>query len=118
MNKQQLARDDPLIAQRIPRLNLKNYETKLQVKLLDTRLGKDIPLPQYATSRFGRFGLARLFRCPLTLNPGDTQLIRTGMAIYIEDANLAAMILPRSGLGHKHGIVLGNLVGDRLGLPR
>ncbi len=84
---------------------------KLQVKLLDTRLGKDIPLPQYATSGSAGLDLRACLDAPLTLNPGDTQLIRTGMAIYIEDANLAAMILPRSGLGHKHGIVLGNLVG-------
>lgn len=84
---------------------------KLQVKLLDARLGKDIPLPQYATSGSAGLDLRACLDAPLTLNPGDTQLIRTGMAIYIEDANLAAMILPRSGLGHKHGIVLGNLVG-------
>ncbi|MEN9464238.1 MAG: hypothetical protein RL217_419 [Pseudomonadota bacterium] len=84
---------------------------KLQVKLLDARLGKDIPLPQYATSGSAGLDLRACLDAPLILNPGDTQLIRTGMAIYIEDANLAAVILPRSGLGHKHGIVLGNLVG-------
>lgn len=84
---------------------------KLQVKLLDARLGKEIPLPQYATSGSAGLDLRACLDAPLTLNPGDTQLIRTGMAIYIEDANLAALILPRSGLGHKHGIVLGNLVG-------
>lgn len=84
---------------------------KLQVKLLDPRLGKDIPLPQYATSGSAGLDLRACLEAPLVLNPGETQLIRTGMAIYIEDPSLAAMILPRSGLGHKHGIVLGNLVG-------
>lgn len=84
---------------------------KLQVKLLDPRLGNSIPLPQYATSGSAGLDLRACLDAPLTLQPGETQLIRTGMAIYIEDPSLAAIILPRSGLGHKHGIVLGNLVG-------
>ncbi len=84
---------------------------KLQVKLLDPRLGNSIPLPQYATPGSAGLDLRACLDAPLTLQPGETQLIRTGMAIYIEDPSLAAVILPRSGLGHKHGIVLGNLVG-------
>lgn len=84
---------------------------KIQFKIVDTRLGQTFPLPNYATA--GSAGLD-LYACidePLILSPGDTHLIPTGMAIYIGDPNLAALILPRSGLGHKHGIVLGNLVG-------
>lgn len=84
---------------------------KLQVKVLDTRLGNDIPMPEYATSGSAGLDLRACLDAPLTLHPGETQLIRTGLSIYIEDSSLAAMILPRSGLGHKHGIVLGNLVG-------
>ena len=83
----------------------------LQVKLLDERLGNSIPLPEYATTGSAGLDLRACLDAPLTLHPGETQLIPTGMAIYIEDPGLAAMILPRSGLGHKHGIVLGNLVG-------
>lgn len=84
---------------------------KLQVKVLDERLGNNIPLPEYATTGSAGLDLRACLDAPLTLHPGETQLIRTGLAIYIEDPGLAAMILPRSGLGHKHGIVLGNLVG-------
>ena len=84
---------------------------KLQVKLLDERLGNSIPMPEYATTGSAGLDLRACLDAPLTLHPGETQLIPTGMAIYIEDPSLAAMILPRSGLGHKHGIVLGNLVG-------
>ena len=84
----------------------------MQFKILDDRLGTAIPLPEYATS--GSAGLdlrACIEEDSITIEPGQTVLIPTGMAIYIEDPGLAAMILPRSGLGHKHGIVLGNLVG-------
>ncbi|MBQ0723818.1 MAG: dUTP diphosphatase [Cycloclasticus sp.] len=84
---------------------------KIQLKLLDDRLGQSIPLPDYATSGSAGLDLRACVDAPLVLEPGDTQLIPTGMAIHIADANLAAVILPRSGLGHKHGIVLGNLVG-------
>jgi dUTP pyrophosphatase len=77
--------------------------------MLDERL-RDY-LPHYATNGSAGMDLRALLDEPLTLNPGDTQLVRTGLAIYIEDPGLAGMILPRSGLGHKHGIVLGNLVG-------
>lgn len=85
--------------------------TQIEYKLLDARLGNEFPLPAYATS--GSAGMD-LRACPdntIILKPGETQLIPTGMAIHIADPGLAAVILPRSGLGHKHGIVLGNLVG-------
>lgn len=84
---------------------------KLQVKVLDERLGDSIPMPEYATTGSAGLDLRACLDAPLTIKPGETQLIRTGLSIYIEDPGLAAMILPRSGLGHKHGIVLGNLVG-------
>lgn len=84
---------------------------KLQLKILDPRVGNEVPLPSYGTDGSAGMDLRALLDEPLTLNPGDTKLIGTGVAIYIEDPSLAATILPRSGLGHKHGIVLGNLVG-------
>lgn len=84
---------------------------KLQVKILDPRIGKEIPLPHYATHGAAGMDLRACVNEPLLLNPGETQLIPTGIAIHLEDAGLAAVLLPRSGLGHKHGIVLGNLVG-------
>lgn len=84
---------------------------KLQYRVLDPRLGDNIPLPHYATEGSAGLDLRAMVKEPLTLNPGDTELLPTGMAIYISDPGYAGMILPRSGLGHKHGIVLGNLVG-------
>jgi len=84
---------------------------KLAVKILDSRIGSDLPLPSYATEGSAGMDLRALLDAPLELNPGDTQLVRTGLAIHLADPGLAGMILPRSGLGHKHGIVLGNLVG-------
>ncbi|EAR10860.1 dUTP diphosphatase [Reinekea blandensis] len=84
---------------------------KLQLKILDPRVGQDIPLPAYGTDGAAGMDLRALLDEPLTIQPGETHLIGTGLAIYIEDPALAATILPRSGLGHKHGIVLGNLVG-------
>ena len=83
----------------------------LQARILDPRLGRDFPLPDYATSGSAGLDLRALLPEDLTLEPGQTVLIPTGLAIHIADPNLAALILPRSGLGHKHGIVLGNLVG-------
>lgn len=83
----------------------------LQVKILNDRIGRDIPLPAYATEGSAGLDLRACLEEALTLAPGQTELIPTGLAIHIEDPNLCAMILPRSGLGHKHGIVLGNLVG-------
>ena len=84
---------------------------RVQLKILDPRIGNEIPLPAYATDGAAGMDLRACLEQPLTLNPGNTELIPTGIAIYIEDTGLAAVILPRSGLGHKHGIVLGNLVG-------
>lgn len=83
----------------------------LQVKILDPRIGNELPFPSYATEGSAGLDLRALLDAPLTLAPGETQLIRTGLAIYIADPGYAGLILPRSGLGHKHGIVLGNLVG-------
>jgi len=84
---------------------------KIQLKLLDGRLGQTIPLPEYATSGSAGLDLRACIDAPLVLAPGETQLIPTGLAVHIEDPHLAAVLLPRSGLGHKHGVVLGNLVG-------
>ena len=84
---------------------------KLQVKILDTRIGKEFPLPTYATEGSAGLDLRACLDQALTINPGETHLVPTGIAIHIADPKLCAMILPRSGLGHKHGIVLGNLVG-------
>ena len=84
---------------------------QIQLKILDKRLGEEFPLPDYATTGAAGMDLRAMLNQPLEIQPGDTHLIPTGMAIHIEDRHLAAVILPRSGLGHKHGIVLGNLVG-------
>ncbi|MEH6783920.1 MAG: dUTP diphosphatase [Alcanivorax jadensis] len=84
---------------------------KLQYRVLDARLGDTIPLPHYATDGSAGLDLRAMVKEPLTLEPGQTELLPTGMAIHISDPGYAGMILPRSGLGHKHGIVLGNLVG-------
>ena len=84
---------------------------KIQLKILDHRLGTEFPLPHYATDGSAGMDMRACLDAPLVLQPGETHLIPTGLAIHIEDSGLAAMLLPRSGLGHKHGIVLGNLVG-------
>jgi dUTP pyrophosphatase len=84
---------------------------RLQVRILDARIGRDYPLPQYATAGSAGLDLRACLDAPLELQPGQAQLIPTGIAIHLEDPGLAAVLLPRSGLGHKHGIVLGNLVG-------
>jgi len=84
---------------------------KIQLKLLDSRLGEDIPLPAYATPGSAGLDLRACLEQDTTINPGETILVPTGLAIHIEDPKLAAVLLPRSGLGHKQGIVLGNLVG-------
>jgi dUTP pyrophosphatase len=83
----------------------------LQVRILDARVGREFPLPAYATSGSAGLDLRACLAAPLALGPGQAELIPTGLAIHLEDPDLAAVILPRSGLGHKHGIVLGNLVG-------
>ncbi|MCQ8183542.1 dUTP diphosphatase [Methylomonas sp. SURF-1] len=84
---------------------------KIQLKILDPRLGEQIALPAYATPGSAGLDLRACLEQAMTLQPGQTALIPTGLAIHIDDPHLAAVLLPRSGLGHKHGIVLGNLVG-------
>lgn len=84
---------------------------RLQLKILDPRLGDAFPLPDYATEGSAGMDLRAMLDGALELKPGETELLPTGLAIHIGDPSLAAVILPRSGLGHKHGIVLGNLVG-------
>jgi dUTP pyrophosphatase len=81
------------------------------VRIIDQRLGADFPLPEYATAGSAGLDLRACLKKPLELAPGQAELIPTGLAIYLEDPALAAIVLPRSGLGHRHGIVLGNLVG-------
>ncbi|MFI4921416.1 MAG: dUTP diphosphatase [Gammaproteobacteria bacterium] len=83
----------------------------VKLKILDPRIGKEFPLPQHATPGSAGMDLRACLKEPLTLTPGDTALIPTGIAIHLDDPGYAAVLLPRSGLGHKHGIVLGNLVG-------
>lgn len=83
----------------------------IQLKILDSRVGDSIALPEYATDGSAGLDLRACINEPLQIAPQETVLLPTGLAIYIADPNLAAVILPRSGLGHKHGIVLGNLVG-------
>ena len=83
----------------------------VKLRILDPRIGKEFPLPTHATAGSAGMDLRACIDSPLELAPGATSLIATGVSIYIEDPTLAAMLLPRSGLGHKNGIVLGNLVG-------
>ena len=84
---------------------------EIELKILDSRLGAEFPLPDYATALSAGMDLRAMIDAPLTLAPGDAQLLPTGVALHIGDPQLCAMILPRSGLGHKQGLVLGNLVG-------
>ena len=83
----------------------------MKVRILDARIGREFPLPAYATDGSAGLDLRACLAAPLVLEPGRAELIATGLAMHLDDPALAAMILPRSGLGHKHGIVLGNLVG-------
>jgi dUTP pyrophosphatase len=85
--------------------------TKIELKILDPRIGEAIPLPSYATVGSAGLDLRACLDAPLSLKPGDTALISSGFAIHVADPQLAAVVIPRSGLGHKHGIVMGNLVG-------
>ena len=84
---------------------------KVQVKVLDARLGQEWAMPAYATTGSAGLDLRACLDEAIEIAAGETVLVKTGLAIYIEDPNFAGLILPRSGLGHKHGIVLGNLVG-------
>ena len=83
----------------------------IQLKILDARIGNEFPLPQYATEGAAGMDLRACLKEPMEILPSETRLIPTGIAVHIDDPSLAAVLLPRSGLGHKHGIVLGNLVG-------
>jgi dUTP pyrophosphatase len=83
----------------------------LKVRILDSRVGREFPLPTYATEGSAGLDLRACLEQDLVLEPGKAELVPTGLAIHVEDPGLAAVILPRSGLGHKHGVVLGNLVG-------
>jgi dUTP pyrophosphatase len=83
----------------------------IELKILDSRVGDSIPLPHYATDGSAGLDMRACIDEPLTVEPGDTVLVPSGLAIHIGDAGLAAVLLPRSGLGHKHGLVLGNLTG-------
>lgn len=86
-------------------------KTPIELKILDSRIGTQFPLPAYATPGSAGMDLRAITDTTLTIQPGETVLIPTGIAVHVADPSLAAIILPRSGLGHKHGIVLGNLVG-------
>jgi dUTP pyrophosphatase len=90
---------------------MKTPVQKVELKVLDARLGREFPLPEYATQASAGLDLRAMVDAPLTLEGGASALIPSGIAIHIGDPGLCAMVLPRSGLGHKHGIVLGNLVG-------
>lgn len=85
--------------------------SSIQLKILDVRIGKEFPMPRYETSDAAGLDLRACLDNPLVIEPGQTHLIPTGISIYIGNPHIAAVILPRSGLGHKHGLVLGNLVG-------
>jgi dUTP pyrophosphatase len=95
----------------VPEKGAAGGRRRLQVRILDPRIGRDFPLPQHATPGSAGVDLRACLEAPLELKPGDTQLIPSGIAIHLDDPGYAAIVLPRSGLGHKHGIVLGNLVG-------
>jgi len=86
-------------------------KSKIQLKILDSRIGNEFPVPNYATDGSAGMDMRACLDEAIDLAPGETVLVPTGLAIHLEDPNYAAMLLPRSGLGHKHGIVLGNLVG-------
>jgi dUTP pyrophosphatase len=83
----------------------------LEVRILDPRVGREFPMPEYATAGSAGLDLRACIDAPLVLEPGAATLVPTGLAIHLGDPGLAAVLLPRSGLGHKHGVVLGNLVG-------
>lgn len=83
----------------------------VELKVLDARLGREFPLPEYATAQSAGMDLRAMLDAPLTLAPGEAALVPSGLAFHIGDAGLCAVVLPRSGLGHKHGLVLGNLTG-------
>jgi dUTP pyrophosphatase len=89
----------------------RDFMRSIELKILDPRVGDSIPLPHYATDGSAGLDMRACIDAALTVSPGETVLVPTGLAIHISDADLAAVLLPRSGLGHKHGLVLGNLTG-------
>ena len=89
----------------------KKERKAIQLKILDQRLGREIPLPAHATDGSAGMDIRACVKCNTIIHPGETQLIPSGFAMHICDPGLAAVLLPRSGMGHKHGLVLGNLVG-------
>lgn len=95
----------------IPMQTTQARTTPIQLKILDARIGTEFPLPRYETADAAGLDLRACLPQSLTIEPGQTHLIPTGISIYIADPHIAAVIVPRSGLGHKHGLVLGNLVG-------
>jgi dUTP pyrophosphatase len=95
----------------MPGKNKTNEQKKIQLKILDDRIGTQFPLPEYATDGSAGMDMRACIDDDIPLPPGATELIPTGLAIHINDPRLAAVLLPRSGLGHKHGVVLGNLTG-------
>ena len=108
MTEKSVAQDiEPAMVQK----NAFGNVSSIQLKILDTRIGTEFPLPRYETPDAAGMDLRACVLEPLTIEPGQTQLIPTGISIYIADPHIAAVIVPRSGLGHKHGLVLGNLVG-------
>ena len=92
-------------------MSVTSNTSKIKLKILDKRIGNEFPLPSYATNGSAGLDLRACVDNKIEVSPGETILVPTGISIYIDDSSLAAVILPRSGLGHKHGIVLGNLVG-------
>ena len=92
-------------------MNKKADPINIDVRVLDSRIGNEFDMPDYQTPGSAGIDLLACLDAPLTLHPGDTELIPSGMAVYIRDPSIAAVLLPRSGLGHKKGLVLGNLVG-------
>lgn len=85
--------------------------TRIRIKILDERLGREIPLPRYATEGSAGMDVCACLDAPLTLAPGDAELVPSGFALHLDDPGMAAVLVPRSGLGHRQGLVLGNLVG-------
>lgn len=90
---------------------MSGLKNRVKVRIINPRMGTEIPLPTYATTGSAGLDLRACIDEPIEIKPGQTMFIPTGIAIYLEDDNYAGLVLPRSGLGHKHGIVLGNLVG-------
>jgi dUTP pyrophosphatase len=111
MTEKNLQQEIDTILMAEPKQKQGAHGAPIQLKILDSRIGNEFPLPRYETNDAAGLDLRACLPEALTIAPNQTHLIPTGISIYIADANLAAVIVPRSGLGHKHGIVLGNLIG-------